>query len=339
MKITTTQIDLAQSRKAMADLIRKGKRFIVTSHRNPDGDAIGSSIALGRLLVRLGKEVRILVRDPWPPQLRHMPGIDLVEIVDELPRDYPDGWDGLFTMECPESDRCGFPILPGPVVNVDHHQGNDLYGEINLLDIDAPSAGEMLLSLHRDLGMDLDAETATAIYVSLASDTGFFRYTNTTLRAFESAAELVRAGANPGEISLWINESVSVAAMKVQALCMSTLEVVEGGKVATMELPTRFLEEAGATAEDSDGLSSLARTIEGVVVSAFFREVERGTRVSLRAKPGADVYAVASSFGGGGHKAASGCFVEAGIAEAKSRVLEVIRDKAFSEVPSSHPVN
>jgi len=325
--------DVRSAVEAVAERIRAGSRFLVTSHRNPDGDALGSSLALLRLIQALGKEARILVRDPGPPQLAKVPGIERVEIVDTLPADYPDGWDALFTMECPEAGRCGYPILPGPVINIDHHQGNELYGELNLLDVDAPSAGEMLLDLFDALEVELDPDSATAIYVSLASDTGFFRYTNTTLRAFESATRLVRAGANPGEISLWINESVSPAAMKLQALCMSTLEVHDEGSIATMELPLRFLEETGATAEDSDGLSSLARTLEGVQVAAFLREVEDGTRVSLRAKPGANVFAVASTFGGGGHKAASGCFVPEPLDTARTSILDAIRKYAFNATP------
>ena len=326
----TTPAELVVARKAVADRILGGKRFLITSHRNPDGDAIGSALALRGLIEKTGRQATVLVRDSWAPQFARIPGIERVQISERLPDDYPDGWDALFTMECPEHERCGYPILPGPVINIDHHPGNTLYGEINLLDIDAPSVGEMLLALREPLGVELDAEIATAIYVSLATDTGFFRYMNTTLRALECAVELVRAGAVPGEISLWINETTPVRALQLQALCMSTLEIHHGGLVSTMELQQKFLDQTGATAEDSDGLSSLGRTIEGVIVAALFREVSGGTRVSLRAKPGADVRVVAGRFGGGGHVAASGCFVPAPVPQAKQQILELIEEMLSS---------
>lgn len=312
--------------RTVAARIREGKRFLITSHRNPDGDALGSSLALQRLIRKLGKEASVLVRDPFPSSLGHIPGADQVAIAEALPVDYPDRIDALFTMECPEPERTGYPILPGPVVNIDHHLGNTNYGEINFLDLDAPSVGEMVLHLSHELSVPIDREMATAMYVSLATDTGFFRYTNTTLRAFRAAEELVRAGANPGEISLWINESASPASIRLLGLCLNTLKIEQQGKIATLEMPARFLAEAGAGPEDSDGIVNYGRTIDGVLVSALFKEAEGGTRVSMRAKPGVDVQAVASMFGGGGHKAASGCFVELPLDAAREKVVAILRE-------------
>ncbi len=183
----------------VAERIRAGRNFLITSHRNPDGDALGSGLALQRLIRQLGKRARMQVRDGFNAALRNIPGANEVTITDDLPRDYPNAYDGVFTMECPEVERTGYPVLPGPVVNIDHHLGNTMYGEINYLDLDAPSVGEMVLQINRNhLKLPLDPETATAMYVSLATDTGFFRYHNTTLRAFEAAEELVRAGVVPG---------------------------------------------------------------------------------------------------------------------------------------------
>ena len=319
-----------ESTKAVIDeiagRIRSGRRFLITAHRNPDGDAIGSALALRRILIRLDKEAKILVRDAFSPPLKHVPGIEEVEFADTLPPDYPAGWDGLFTMECPERERCGYAILPGPVINVDHHIGNTGYGEVNYVDVDAPSVGEMLLVLADTLGVTVDEAIATPIYVSLASDTGFFRYTNTSLRALEAAVRLVEAGADPGAISLWINESVPAATIRIQSLCGTTLQIHEGVKVATMEMSLTMLAEAGASPEDVEGVASLGRTIDGVLVSAFLKEAEGGTRVSMRAKPGADVQRVASRFGGGGHKAASGCTIPRPMAEAKRVLLDAIRE-------------
>jgi phosphoesterase RecJ-like protein len=251
-----------------------------------------------------------------------------VAITDHLPPDYPNGYDAVFTMECPEVERTGYPVLPGPVVNIDHHLGNEMYGEINYLDLEAPSVGEMILQLNRNhLKLPLDRDTATAIYVSLASDTGFFRYSNTKLRAFEAALELVRAGADPGEISLWINESTSPGAIKLLGLCLNTLNVTHGGKIATIELPLRFYAESGASPEDTEGIVNYGRSIDGVMVSALLKEIESGakTRVSMRAKPGVDTQQVAAMFGGGGHKAASGCTIPMPLQQAKEKLLSILK--------------
>lgn len=316
---------------AIAAKIQEGKSFLITGHRNPDGDALGSALALRFMIEALGKTARVVVRDGWAPALRHLPGMDEVTLSDSLPPDYPKSYDGLFTMECPDKERCGYDILPGPVVNIDHHLGNTMYGELNWVDLEAPSVGEMLLELADELGVAIDARMATAIYVSLASDTGFFRYTNTTLRAFDAAKRLVEAGASAGEISLWLNESQDPAALKLLGLCLSTLEMHADGRISVMRLTSEMLEQAGAKPEHSDGISSYGRVIEGVLVAAFLKQTEDGkTRVSLRAKPGVDVMKVAASFGGGGHKAAAGCRIDAPIDQAQTILLEKL-EMALSE--------
>ncbi len=318
---------IEESVRAVVRRIYNGERFLITSHRNPDGDALGSALALRSLIRQLGKDATILVRDPFWKPLGKMPGAGDIVVAETLPADYPDGYDALFTMECPESERTGFAILPGPVVNIDHHLGNKMYGEVNYIDLDAPSVGEMVLQLAREMEMPLEADMATQMYVSLASDTGFFRYMNTTLRALEAATEMVRAGAKAGEISLWLNESATPGSIKLLGLCLGTLDIIADGRIATIDLPARFFAEAGASAEDTEGIVNFGRTIDGVLVSALFKEVEGGTRVSMRAKPGADVQAVAAMFGGGGHKAAAGCFVPAPMAEAKAKIVSILQEQ------------
>ncbi|MGA7616641.1 MAG: bifunctional oligoribonuclease/PAP phosphatase NrnA [Thermoanaerobaculia bacterium] len=319
-----TEMTPEEACRAIATRVREGKRFLITAHRNPDGDAIGSALALRGLLRNLGKDAEVVVRDPFGKPLGNLPGTEDVRIADELPSDYPDGYDALFTMECPEHERTGYPILPGPVINIDHHLGNTMYGEINYLDMEAPSVGEMVLRLNDVLGAPMNADIATAMYVSLASDTGFFRYTNTTLRTFEAAERMVREGADPGEISLWLNESVSPASIRLLGLCLNTMEIVADGKIAALQMPKGFLDQAGATPEDSEGIVNYGRTIDGVLVSALLKEADGGTRVSMRAKPGVDVQAVAAMFGGGGHKAAAGCLIPLPLDEAKTKLLSIL---------------
>lgn len=317
-----------QQSKAVADRIREGARFLITSHRNPDGDALGSGLALQRLIRQMGKQATMQVRDGFNHALLNIPGASDVAVTDALPSDYPGGYDGVFTMECPEVERTGYDVLPGPVVNIDHHLGNTMYGEINYLDLEAPSVGEMVLQMNRNhLRLPIDRETAIAMYVSLATDTGFFRYHNTTLRAFEAAEELVRAGVVPGDVSLWINESSSRGSVKLLGLCLTTLEITKDGKIATLELPKRFFAESGATPEDTEGIVNYGRAIDGVMVSALLKEIDgKATRVSMRAKPGIDTQQVAAMFGGGGHKAASGCTIPLGMAEAKKKLVGILQE-------------
>ena len=321
---TTTNPDLAA--REVAERIRAGRRFLITSHRNPDGDALGSGIALQKIIRKLGKEASVIVRDGFSKPLHNIPGAREVAVSDTLPADYPNAYDAVFTMECPEVARTGYNILPSPAVNIDHHLGNEMYGEINYLDLEAPSVGEMVLQLNRHhLNVPLDPDMATAMYVSLATDTGFFRYHNTTLRAFEAAEELVRAGVVPGDVSLWINESVTRGSVKLLGLCLTTMELHADEKIATIELPKRFFGESGATPEDTEGIVNYGRIIEGVMISALLKEGDDGsTRVSLRAKPGYDVQAVASMFGGGGHKAASGCTIPLPLGDAKAKLLSIL---------------
>jgi phosphoesterase RecJ-like protein len=322
--VTTTTPEAACAE--VAERIRAGQNFLITGHRNPDGDALGSGIALQKLIRKLGKTASVRVRDGFGKPLYNIPGADEVTISDVLPADYPNAYDAVFTMECPEVERTGYPVLPGPVVNIDHHLGNTMYGEINYLDLDAPSVGEMVLQLNRaHLHVPLDADIATAMYVSLATDTGFFRYHNTTLRTFEAAEELVRAGVVPGDVSLWINESVTRGSIKLLGLCLTTLELTPDGRIATIELPKRFFTDAEATPEDTEGIVNYGRMIDGVMVSALLKEGEGGTRVSLRAKPGYDVQAIAATFGGGGHKAASGCTIPLPLAEAKAKLVGLLQ--------------
>ena len=323
---TTTSQNPDVAAREVAERIHGGRNFLITAHRNPDGDALGSGIALQRLIRKLGKQARMVVRDGFAKPLYNIPGANEVAISDSLPSDYPKAYDALFTMECPEVQRTGYSVLPGPVVNIDHHRGNEMYGEINYLDIEAPSVGEMILQLNRNhLRLPLDRDTAIAMYVSLSTDTGFFRYHNTTLRTFQAAEELTRAGVVPGDVSLWINESQTFGSIKLLGLCLTTLQLHANGRIATTELPKRFFADSGAVPEDTEGIVNYGRNIDGVLVSALLKEGDaNSTRVSLRAKPGIDVQQVAAMFGGGGHKAASGCTIPLALPEAKAKLVGIL---------------
>lgn len=315
--------ETARAYREVAELLREGERFLITGHRNPDGDALGSALALALALEGAGKEARILVRDGWSSAYAWMPGIDRVKVVDQLPAGWPTAFDAILVMECPEEPRAGFEDLrEGNVVNVDHHPGNTRYGSVNLVDLLAAAVGEMVADLLDLLGWPLTPAIATNLWVSLVSDTGSFRYGNTTSKALALAARLVNAGAEPAEAGEALYESVPLAAFRLERLVLGTLALHDEGRVATIELPRRFLLESGASGEESEGLVNRARSIAGVRAAALLREGSPGEiRCSLRSKGSIDVRDVASRHGGGGHRNASGCRLAGSLETAKAALV------------------
>jgi len=307
----------------VARLLASGKRFLLTGHRNPDGDALGSALGLALAIEAAGKEARVVMRDAWPSAYAKLPGISGVIVADALPADWPSGWDALFAMECPEADRAGWPnLLAGRVVNVDHHPGNTRYGALNLVDLPAAAVGEIVADLLDLLGWPLTGDIATNLWVSLVSDTGSFRYSNTTPRALALGARLVAEGAQPGPVNEFLFEAAPLSALKLEALVLGTLELHAGGTVATVELPRRFFDESGAKDSDTENLVNRARGLEGVRVAALLREAANGEiRCSLRSKGLVDIRSVAARHAGGGHRNASGCRLTGTIASAKGALV------------------
>jgi bifunctional oligoribonuclease and PAP phosphatase NrnA len=310
----------------VAKLLGSGKRFLLTGHRNPDGDALGSALGLALALEAAGKEARVVMRDAWSSVYGKMPGISRVLVADALPADWPSGWDALLTMECPEADRAGWPnLLAGKVVNVDHHPGNTRYGALNLVDLPAAAVGEIVADLLDALGWPLSRDIATNLWVSLVSDTGSFRYSNTTPKALALGARLVAAGAEPGPVNEFLFEAAPLSTLKLEALVLGTLELHAGGTVATVELPRRFFAESGAKDSDTEGLVNRARGIEGVRAAVLLREGEDGEiRCSLRSKGVVDIRSVAARHAGGGHRNASGCRVGGTLASARAILVPEI---------------
>ncbi|MEO6326964.1 MAG: DHH family phosphoesterase [Thermoanaerobaculia bacterium] len=309
---------------ATADVLRTGSRFLITGHRNPDGDALGSAIALALALRAQGKHADVVVRDPWSSAYDWMPGIDTVVVSDALPAGWPAEYDALLTMECPESERAGWPnLFAGRVINVDHHPGNTRYGEINLVDLPAAAVGEMIADLLDRLDWPLSRDIAVNLWVSLVSDTGSFKYGNTTAKALALAARLVAEGARPDVANEALFESAPLTAIRLEARVLSTLELHHEGRIATLELPETFFAETGARPNDTEGLVNRARGIEGVRIAALLREGDPGEiRCSLRSKGSIDIRAVATRFNGGGHRNASGCRVPGTLATAKAVLVQ-----------------
>lgn len=290
--------------------LRNHERFLLTSHANPDGDAIGSAVGLARILRGLGKGTVIWNRDATPRVYEALPGSARIHQGEEPPPGFPDGFDALITLECPTLDRSGLEgQLDGklPILNIDHHLGNEQYGKVNWVDTAAPSLGEMIHRLARALNVSLDAQTATSLYLTLVTDTGNFRFANATDRAFEAAAELVKDGAQPQEVARWLYESQPESAVRLLGEALQTLEVSAEGRVATLLLTKEMAERAGAKPGDSEGLIDVPRSIAGVRAVAVVREIGPGQcKVSMRSRGDLDIERIARAHGGGGHRNAAG---------------------------------
>ncbi len=304
--------------------LRTGNRFLLTSHANPDGDAIGSEIGLARILRGLGKSVTIWNRDPVPAIYRALPGSDRIHTGTEPPTGFPDAFDLTVVLECPSLDRTGLEDhLDGTsLINIDHHLGNQHYGGVNWVDPAAPAAGELIYRLAQGLKVRLDRETATALYLTLVTDTGGFRYSNANPAAFEAAAALVREGARPEQVSEWLYESYPLAMMKLLGEMLPTLEIAADGRVASAVVTLDMMTRAGAAPGDTEGLTDYPRSIAGVAAAALLREKEPGRfKVSLRSRGEIDVEKVASRHGGGGHRNAAGCELSGSADEVRKQIV------------------
>ncbi len=293
----------------LVEMLRRGQRFLLTSHANPDGDAIGSTVAAARLLRQLGKAGTVWLRDPVPRIYRAVPGSERIHVGEEPPASFPGLFDAAIVMECPSTDRTGLEeaLAELPLANIDHHLGNELYGQVNWVDTAAPAVGEMVFRLARRMKLAIDRDAANALYLTLVTDTGGFRFSNTTAAAFDAAAELVREGAAPETISKWLYESQPESVLRLVGEVLRTLELHAEKRVATVWLTREMVERAGAEPGDSEGLIDYPRSIAGVEAVAMFRQLDDGGyKVSLRSRGEVNVERIARGLGGGGHRNAAG---------------------------------
>lgn len=328
--------------KAPEDLLKKirlGNRFLLTSHINPDGDALGSELGLARLLRSMGKGAVVWNRDPIPTIYRPLPGSERVHTGEEPPAGFPDRFDGIIVLECPSPDRTGLEqhLSARPVINIDHHLGNQLYGSVNWVDSAAPAVGEMIYRLSQGLKLTLDPETASCLYLTLVTDTGGFRFSNATPAAFEAAAALVRDGAHPEQVSQWLYESQPLPVVRLVGEMLQTLQIHTDGRIATARLTPEMFARVGASPGDSEGLIDYPRSVAGVDAVALIRQREDGThKVSLRSRGEVDVEKIARHHGGGGHRNAAGFVLEGEGEEVRQRVADALANAlapATEEVP------
>ncbi|MBI4843488.1 MAG: bifunctional oligoribonuclease/PAP phosphatase NrnA [Nitrospirae bacterium] len=310
-------------------LIKNNGSFLIVSHFNPDGDAVGSSIALAMGLKKLGKKVHIANRDKVPDALAFLPSSGLVG------REAPEGVvDVLCVVDCNTMERTGLKNLKASkTIVMDHHIMPDNAGELwdndtlnhSIIDPGISATGEIVFSILSELGVVIDKDMAVNLYTALLYDTGGFRYANTTPESLSVASRLVAAGAEPWRITKELYESVPYNAMKLLAAAYKTIE--KDGKMAWMTVTKEMLAETGTTAEHTENFVDYPRKIKGVEVAVFFREeADDLCKVSLRSKGGINVQKIAAIFGGGGHAPAAGCTVKGPLNEVTRRILDAVRE-------------
>ncbi len=303
-------------------------RALLTCHRNPDGDAIGSELALAELADRIGVGTVIVNRDPTPANLALLPGADRIVVADTLPEDFPDGFDLVVTVECPGLDRAGFEDLTRlPILNIDHHPANPAYGVVNYLDETSPAVGEMVWRMYGEIGIVPTPAAATNLYTALSTDTGDFKYSNATERAFRTAAEMVDCGAEPAKVAEIVHGNRSEASVRLAGEVLRSLRIECDGRLAVMTADEEAFRRAQAGPEDTEEIVNIPRSIAGVVAVAFLKQHQAGiVSVSFRSRGNFDVRKVAAGFGGGGHRNAAGCTITGNVSDAEREVTAALAD-------------
>jgi phosphoesterase RecJ-like protein len=314
---------------AIIERIKVGKRFMVVSHVNPEGDAVGSLLGLTLALKSMGKDVTPFLQDPIPKIMKFLPGADTV--VHTL--DGCEPFDAAFAVDCGKLDRLGSRFVEfegrGPIINIDHHITNDLFGELNVIDAGASATGEVLYDFCKAASIEITRDIAINLYVAIHTDTGGFRYSSSTADSFMKAGELVRSGADPWDISTRVYENYPAKKYKLLAKVLATLDIssVAGSdaNIATLVVTLDMLKETDTGADLADGFVNYARSIENVEVGILFRELDAGKfKVSFRSKGVVDVAKVSESFGGGGHSHAAGCTVNGELEDIRERVVGAV---------------
>jgi phosphoesterase RecJ-like protein len=322
--------------KAIADALRRHERFLVVTHENPDGDALGSLLAATIALRQLGKDAVMYLAGstPLPREYAFMP---LEGMVREAPGDAADRV--LLAVDCAKEDRIGdeAALSRAPLVlNIDHHHDNTRFGDLNLIVADASSTGEVLRDVFAELGVELTPELAEPLYIALVTDTGRFQYANTTPKALRLAAELVEAGADIHAVFQEVYESVEFAKLKLLARALARAEVLEGGRIVVSHLLRSDFTEVGAAEPYSEGIIDYLRAVEGAELAVLVREqlneAAHTYKGSLRSSiDELDVSAIARRFGGGGHPQAAGFSSDATLAEIVERIrLGFLEQRAAS---------
>ena len=307
----------------VAAAIRERQRFVISSHARPDGDSIGSSLAMAYALRAMGRHVEVVMSDPAPPPLMQFPGVPDIRVAAQVEGDF----DAALIMECGDLGRTGVSGLDRFfVVNIDHHPGNTGYGALQWLDPSAAALGEMIFDLVGAIGAPLTRDVATHIYLAILTDTGSFHYSSISPRTFDICGACLEAGVDPVLVARNVYDSNNMGRLKLFGAVLSAMQIDASGRIAIVYLDHQMARAAGGTYDDTEGLINLPLTVKEIQAVVFFKQIDGSNyRVSMRSKGDIDIGAVAKEFKGGGHKNAAGCNASGPIEAVRATFVERIQ--------------
>ena len=325
--------------KQIVNLIDKSKRILITSHKDPDGDSIGSQLALAELLKRKNKQFKIMNQGQMPIKYHFLDQDS--EIITRPPKKFFKA-DLVIILECNNLDRIGWVkdvIYPeAKIITIDHHSEENYCGTINYSDPLASAVGEMIYDIFEYLNYPLDAKTATRLYSAILTDTGRFRFINTTPRCLEVCANLIRSGANPKFITDRIYFEHHKSYMQILGYLLTHMEFFEDNRICCLTLKQSTMKKYGIASAETEGLVNYALYVKGVIVGFILSELGQSrVHVGLRSQGQFNVSRLAKSFGGGGHKNASGCTIPGNLQEVKKLLIKKIKMEFGRELGRSTP--
>ena len=317
---------MTETIQQITEVIRSNSSFLLTAHEGPDGDAVGSSLALASFLRKLGKDVTVHFQDPVPDLYAFLPGTDSVTA--RIPDQH---FDVAFVLDIGERKRAGVEFCNfsrvTTTVNIDHHLSCENFADYNLIDSQAAATGILVYRIASAFGYSFDPETALCIYVATITDTGSFRYSNANREAFTVAGEMIECGVNAWDVAEKLYENQPQRRLELLAKCLPTLEVFKEGQAASVTVTQDMFSACGAEAELTDGFVNYPRSIRGVEVAIFFRQLgAKKFKVGFRSKGKVNVAAFSAALGGGGHHNAAGCTVDGTLDDVKAIVYKIVEE-------------
>ncbi len=307
------------------NIIDNGNNFLVTTHIDPDGDSVGSALSMCWMLESLGKKAVLYMKDQIPYRYEFLPVPSSIR--HGLPEE---SFDAIFVLDCGSLSRVGEGYEKiktlGRIVNIDHHDTNEMFGEINLIDPNACSTAEIIYKLHSSLGVLLNYNMGINIYTAIITDTGSFRHGNTNSNAFLICEEMLRLGVSPSYVSGMVYESHPKERFRLFGIILTTLETYKEDTISIACVTQEMFKKTGTSREHSEGFVELLKEIRGIEVVVLLREVNSNKyKASMRSKGNVDVAEVCGLLGGGGHKRAAGCTIDGSIDEVKGKIKEVFK--------------
>jgi phosphoesterase RecJ-like protein len=315
------------TKNSIISKIKGVKTLAILPHVSIDGDALGSSIALAYAVKALGVEPVIYIEEEIPSNYEFLPGTEFVKVYQGQSESY----ELVLALDTGDIERLGRRVeifnAASDTINIDHHTTNTEFAKLNYVKTNSSATGEIIYQLIKMMGVPLTKEISTCIYVAITTDTGGFRYSNTTSITHQIVSDLINNGVNVSEVSQLLFETMSLSKTKLMGMAIQTLEILENGKAAFITVTESMIKDTNAKEEDCDGIVNIGRNIKGVEVAVLMKENgNESFKINLRSKKHVDVSVIANKLGGGGHKNAAGCTIEGKMDDIKQMLLKEIRE-------------